>query len=380
MADGFKRRSVYVYADSFFTDPWDNSVSDRAGSHSGGHHSGDRDSCDKRPGKTGDPGTDERKILRMSGVQSSMKKRKTAVSMILILCLLFSFLAGCQKKMTFQDYLDLGDKYLMEANYEEAIVAFTKAIEIDPKQAAAYGKLADLYLITGETEKAVEILKQGYENTGDESLRKRAEELETPEEPEFTPTVNASVYPGTMTVEIYAAASFIGYMGKDVYTYDEIGRMISCDWYDFDGSIVETNAWSYDDEAGKTYGTFSKIYHEGMESEPGKENGQESAGPKGERLWNSTQEQDGCKDQARYYQLAGYGEGATAENPMGDFRQLLTDPTKQPKNGKITIENSQYGEYGVYEYDSLGRVSSIYSYTSDGAETGHCAISYSKEE
>ena len=40
--------------------------------------------------------------------------------------------------MTWQDYYDLGIRYLSEGNYQEAIIAFTAAIEIDPKLTDAY--------------------------------------------------------------------------------------------------------------------------------------------------------------------------------------------------------------------------------------------------
>ncbi len=80
-------------------------------------------------------------------------------------CLLFltivCLLAGCQKKMTVQDYLDLGKKYLTEANYEEAIVAFTKAIEVEPKAMKAYEGLTNAYIKTENYEKAQEVLQSG---------------------------------------------------------------------------------------------------------------------------------------------------------------------------------------------------------------------------
>ncbi len=80
-------------------------------------------------------------------------------------CLLFLavliLLAGCQKKMGIQDYLDLGDKYLAEANYEEAIVAFTKAIELEPKAVNAYEGLANAYIKTENYSKAQETIISG---------------------------------------------------------------------------------------------------------------------------------------------------------------------------------------------------------------------------
>lgn len=350
-------------------------------------------------------------------VKSLIKHKMFYVALLVLTIFL---VAGCKKKMTIQDYLDLGEKYLTEANYEEAIVAFTKAIEIDPKQAAAYEKraevytariqaggvddasqwtdeirgfyasgeadylkaielepktagnyekLAELYLLAGETEKAVDILKKGYEETGDEALDKRRQEIEASQ---ITSTVDPSVYNGSMTMEMYMIMPYPEYFGKEVNTYDGMGRMTSFEWYDFDGTVSETYYWKYDDEAGKTYEESSEAYYEGIETESGKENGQEVTGAKGARMWNSTQEIEGCKDQARYRPSIGSGSG----NPPVIW-YAMTDPTKKPENGKIFMENDQYA---TYEYDSLGRVSSIHSYTSGGEETGYCIITYSSGE
>ena len=50
--------------------------------------------------------------------------------------------------------LDLGNKYLLEGNYKEAILAFNKVIEIDPKNIEARMGLADTYIKTGELDEA----------------------------------------------------------------------------------------------------------------------------------------------------------------------------------------------------------------------------------
>ena len=122
---------------------------------------------------------------------------------------------------TWREQYDLGVRYLEEGNYEEAIIAFTAAIEIDPKRAEAYvgrgdayvgsasgkeltaqtpefagaeadylaaidldaltaaiyEKLADLYLAVGDVDSAIAILERGYQATGDESLNSRRQEL-----------------------------------------------------------------------------------------------------------------------------------------------------------------------------------------------------------
>ena len=126
-----------------------------------------------------------------------------------------------QEHPTWQEQYDLGIRYLSEGNYEEAIIAFTAAIEIDPKRAEAYvgrgdayvgsapegnmteqtlefekaeadyltameinslsteiyEKLAELYLVAGDVDSAIAILEQGYQTTGDEKLKSHRQEL-----------------------------------------------------------------------------------------------------------------------------------------------------------------------------------------------------------
>ena len=149
--------------------------------------------------------------------------RKTlSLFFALILCL---SLAACGGKSGWQEQYDLGTKYLTDGNYEEAILAFTAAIEIDPKQALAYVgrgdayvagidldtelngdawdacdraaadylaaldldetlddvyyKAAEICLALGDTEAARDILRRGYDATGDEEMLTWAEELDS---------------------------------------------------------------------------------------------------------------------------------------------------------------------------------------------------------
>ena len=55
---------------------------------------------------------------------------------------------------TWQEQADLGMQQLAAGNYEEAIAAFTAAIELDPQSETAYSGLADTYVAMGEYEKA----------------------------------------------------------------------------------------------------------------------------------------------------------------------------------------------------------------------------------
>ena len=58
--------------------------------------------------------------------------------------------------MSADELLNLGEKYLLELDYEQAIVQFTKLIEIEPKNARAYTRLAEAYIGMGNTDKAFE--------------------------------------------------------------------------------------------------------------------------------------------------------------------------------------------------------------------------------
>lgn len=66
----------------------------------------------------------------------------TAVAAILMAVLIsFGF-----RDIKLRKYINLGQKYISEMNYEEAIVSFENALEIDPMSAEAYLGIADAYI------------------------------------------------------------------------------------------------------------------------------------------------------------------------------------------------------------------------------------------
>ena len=90
-------------------------------------------------------------------------KRATAFWLIPILCLLM--LCSCSKSPAeqWQEQYDLGVRYLSEGNYEEAIIAFTAAIEIDPNRAEAYVGRGDAYVASGENAENLNAALSDYE-------------------------------------------------------------------------------------------------------------------------------------------------------------------------------------------------------------------------
>lgn len=87
------------------------------------------------------------------------------------------------QEVTFQDQYDLGMRLLSEGSYEEAIIAFQAALEIDPRSVDVYTALADTYEAMGDTEGLRRILEQGIEATGDAGLQERLSQL-PPQRPE----------------------------------------------------------------------------------------------------------------------------------------------------------------------------------------------------
>lgn len=76
-------------------------------------------------------------------------------------------------------YFTNAAKYLVEMNYEQAIVEFDKILEIDPMNAEAYLGKARAYHAMGDIDKAIETLKDGYEKTGDDRIWKLLTEYDS---------------------------------------------------------------------------------------------------------------------------------------------------------------------------------------------------------
>ena len=94
-----------------------------------------------------------------------MKQKLT--SLVLALALLLSACAGAGDPAEWQEQYDLGVRYLSEGNYAEAILAFTAAIEIDPRRAEAYVGRGDAYIGSGENEETLAAALADYQKAVD---------------------------------------------------------------------------------------------------------------------------------------------------------------------------------------------------------------------
>lgn len=79
-----------------------------------------------------------------------------------------------------QEHIDFGRIYLADLSWEKAVLEFTEAIEIEPLNSDAYLGLAEAYVGIGDMDKAIEVLEEGYDKTGDERLKDMLEELQPP--------------------------------------------------------------------------------------------------------------------------------------------------------------------------------------------------------
>ena len=121
---------------------------------------------------------------------------KRMLSLLVCLCLTLGICACGQKEPapTWQEQYDLGVRYLSEGKYEEAILAFAAAIEIDPKRVESYSCLAEVYLAMDAPAKAIEVLEDGISATGDETLTAWLAELQEAAVSETTAPVTDEAY------------------------------------------------------------------------------------------------------------------------------------------------------------------------------------------
>jgi tetratricopeptide (TPR) repeat protein len=136
---------------------------------------------------------------------------------LLLTILLASLITACAKpasQLSAAELLDLGEKYLLEMNYEQAVVCFTKLIAIEPKNPRGYTGLAEAYVGLGEIEKALEVLRQGLGQLPDNvEIAELLEELEASAgetgaaNPATTPSSNTEV-----AIDVHLTAAQLAFL------------------------------------------------------------------------------------------------------------------------------------------------------------------------
>ena len=173
-----------------------------------------------------------------------------AVALFVIFTVIFAVAVSGDKGENIQtvmsEKLSLGQKFLLDLEYDKAVAEFQAVIDIEPKNVDAYMGLASAYIGMGEKDKAIETLEKGLMETDDETIRAKLMELKTPEEttaevttapettttPEETTVVEVKTkHPALKTINYFVPGSVSYQYGsparKVIYIYDDNGRIIS---------------------------------------------------------------------------------------------------------------------------------------------------------
>ena len=94
-----------------------------------------------------------------------------AIAVIAIIIAAFTIRFNGGDSVDIRSMMSTAQKYLVENNYEQAIMEYEAIINLEPNSAEAYLGIAKAYVGMGDTGKAIEWLKKGYELTGDERLK-----------------------------------------------------------------------------------------------------------------------------------------------------------------------------------------------------------------
>ena len=303
-----------------------------------------------------------------------------------VLVMLAMMLAACsgQNTATWQEQYDLGVRYLSEGNYEEAIIAFTAAIEIDPNRAEAYAGRGDAYVASGETEenlaaaladyeaaleldetladawlgladiyirkgvydKALEVLQEGLEATGgNEAISEKIAEIESGSYIDSADHLRRS--------NRYNARGII--ISYTIYQYDSLGRR--CYWENYDRQ--------YNDQ-GEVTGEFAiNNYCEVIFDERGQPSQNQFYSPDGTLMAFDTfvYDNEGNKVEQHRYN----SDGTEQEYFLFYYNE---------KGQEIRYEG--YDSNGMYlywinEYDENGDLTGRTEYKPDGTVFGHIA-------
>ena len=280
---------------------------------------------------------------------------KRICSWILTIALVLGLCAcGQSAEAQWQEQYDLGVRYLSEGNYEEAIIAFTAAIDIDAKRPEGYtGRgdayalsgdtadnlsaaladyeaalaldetladawlgLADVYIRQGDYDKALEILREALEKTGnDQSIADKLAEMESGSFTDSSGNVRRMnsydsdgnliwyhTYTYGVQEKLALVASYDTFGNETSHvelSYDEEGRYLIYYGYDPDYGTLCSVEYRYDEDGNEIeafwydYTGEKTNYYLSFYDEQGEKIRSESYGPNGEKWGYYTYEYDG---------------------------------------------------------------------------------------
>lgn len=159
-----------------------------------------------------------------------------AVFLIIIIGVIISIkVYSTETGTSLQEQLDLGNKYLNELNYEQAIIAYETAIEIDPMSVDAYLGLADTYEKQGNYDKTLEVLQLGYENTKSDLILREIERIETL----ISEGANTQMNPGELELDSEYPVAVPGRVVEGIYHNPYYEYPLSVEDKEYINQIIE---------------------------------------------------------------------------------------------------------------------------------------------
>lgn len=160
----------------------------------------------------------------VSNMDEKQKKRAAIGGVLLVVLFLIIVIirgvTGPSESTRVAELLDLGNRYLEEADYESAVVTFDEAIAIDPKCEEAYVGKATAQCMLKDYEGAISTVEQGLAAVGEsEMLLELRDWIEEKQEEELEEA-------GIDTRDrSYANGNSVQYMDELVLNYSYISRM-----------------------------------------------------------------------------------------------------------------------------------------------------------
>ena len=171
----------------------------------------------------------------VSPVSGKKKSRKIWIILAAVLVIaaaaaaaVFLWILPRQEEKRYNALLEEGNRYLEEMDYDRAEDTFLEAIAIEPKKEEPYVSLANLYLDTGEREKAKEIIAEAKKTLPEEE-QKEIEKLEEERKGELDGEGTVFVW----AVEPEIEADDIYYLKETdskEYPYNEMERQMFTDY------------------------------------------------------------------------------------------------------------------------------------------------------
>ena len=318
-------------------------------------------------------------------------------SAILIIALALGLCAcGQSTESTWKEQYDLGVRYLSEGNYEEAVIAFTAAIEIDAKRPEGFiGRgdayalsgdtednlsaaladyetaialdetlpggwlgLADVYIRRGDYDKAMEVLREALEKTGnDQSIADKLAEMESGSFTDSSGKIRRMNWYG----EGDTLTSFY------TFSYDSQGRELSLTSYDGDGNQLDHIDNVYDQDGNLLAGN-------GLMSSAGRMQFAEYKYDANGNQIQATYHVNASSDSPveRQYRYAYDDDGNEIRQEYYDSTGIMQSyETYEYENGQMTRADSFYPDgtlsgYDLYEYTDDGQLLKRSDYNADG--------------